>query len=105
MPVAARSDEHGSKHRPFPVARPPRRGQWTAEARRSPTAFVTAVKVSNDQMRGSQFSSCIISLPYRRYGCAPLLSVALAECIQILYQEIAYTLHRVLRSGHTAGYI
>jgi hypothetical protein len=26
---------------------------------------VTAVKVSNDRMRGNQFSSCNISLPYR----------------------------------------
>jgi hypothetical protein len=66
---------------------------------------VTAVKVSNDRMRGSQSSSCNISLPYRRYGRAPLLRVALAECFQVLSQEIVYTSHRVLRSGHTAGYI
>ena len=75
-PVAARSDERGSRLRPFQVARLPRRGQWTAEARRSPTAFVIAVKVPNGRMRGSQFSSCNISLAYRRYGSAPLLRVA-----------------------------
>src|SRR5580658_6072840 len=62
MPVAMRSDEHGSRLRPFPGARPLRRGQWTAGVRRLPTAFVTAVKVSNGRMRGSQFSSYEISL-------------------------------------------
>src|SRR3984893_13314848 len=79
MLVAARSDEHESRLRPFPGARPPRRGQWTAGARRSPIAFVTAVKVPSDRMRGSQFSSWNISLPYRRYGCAPFLCIALAD--------------------------
>src|SRR5580700_185661 len=67
MPVAAQSDEPGSRLRPFPGARPPWRGQWTAGARRPPTMFVTAVKVPNDRMRGSQFSSCNISLAYRGY--------------------------------------
>src|SRR5579864_3173739 len=79
MLVAARSDEHENRLRPFPGARPPRRGQWTAGARRSPIAFVTAVKVPNDRMRGSQFSSWNISLPYRRYGCASFLCIALAD--------------------------
>src|SRR5580704_9499155 len=78
MLVAARSDEHESRLRPFPGARPPRRGQWTAGARRSPIAFLTAVKVPNDRMRGSQFSSWNISLPYRRYGCASFLCIAFA---------------------------
>src|SRR5580704_11248903 len=78
MPVAARSDEHESRLRPFPGARPPRRGQWTAGARRSPIAFVTAVKAPNDRRRGSQFSSWNISLPYRRYGWALFLCMALA---------------------------
>ena len=68
MPVAAQSDEPGSRLRPFRGARPPWRGQWTAGARRPPTVFVTAVKVPNDRMRGSQFSSCNISLTYRGYG-------------------------------------
>src|ERR1700687_3490977 len=79
MLVAARSDEHESRLRPFPGARPPRRGQWTAGAHRSPIVFVTAVKVPNDRMRGSQFSSWNISLPYRRYGCASFLCVVLAD--------------------------
>jgi hypothetical protein len=60
--VAARSDERESTLRLFPSARPPRRGQWTAAARQPPIAFLTAVKVSNDRMRGIQFSSCKISL-------------------------------------------
>jgi hypothetical protein len=34
--------------------------------------------VPNDQMKGSQFSSWNISLPYRRYGCASFLCIALA---------------------------
>src|SRR5580692_10034680 len=63
--VAARSDEPGSRLRPFQGARPLWRGQWTAGARRPPTVFVTAVKLPNDRMRGSQFSSCNISLTYR----------------------------------------
>src|SRR5450432_3659482 len=67
MPVAAQSDEPGSRLHPFRGARPPWRGQWTAGARRPPTVFVTAVKVPNDRMRGSQFSSCNISLTYRGY--------------------------------------
>src|ERR1700692_4599762 len=79
MLVAARSDEHESKLRPCPGARPPRRGPWTAGARRPPIAFVTAVKVPNDRMRGSQFSSWNISLPYRRYGCASFLCIMLAD--------------------------
>src|ERR1700730_18188446 len=79
MLVAARSDEHESRLRPSQGARPPRRGQWTAGARRSPIAFLTAVKVPNDRMRGSQFSSRYISLPYRRYGCASFLCMALAN--------------------------
>src|SRR5258707_6566874 len=79
MLVAARSDEHESRLRPFPGARPPRRGQWTAGARRSPIAFVTAVKVPNDRMRGSQFSSWNISLPYRRNRCASFLCIAVAD--------------------------
>jgi len=57
MPVAARSDERGSRHRPFPGAQPPRQCQSTARVHRRPTAFATAVKVSNDRMRGTQFSS------------------------------------------------
>jgi hypothetical protein len=65
MRVAARSDGPGSRLRPFPGARPPRRGQWTAGAHQLPTEFVTAVKVSNDRMRGSLFSSCKISLLFR----------------------------------------
>jgi hypothetical protein len=40
-----------------------------------PTALVIAVNLSSDRMRGSQFSSCNINLPFRRYGCAPLLHV------------------------------
>jgi hypothetical protein len=46
-----------------------------------------------------------VRLPYRRYGRAPLLRVALAECFQVLAHEIAYSLHRILRSGNTAAYI
>jgi hypothetical protein len=46
-----------------------------------------------------------VRLPYRRYGRAPLLRVALAECFQVLSHEIAYSLHRILRSGNTAAYI
>src|ERR1700691_399788 len=88
MPVAARSDEPGSKLRPFPGARPPRRGQSTAEARRPPTALVTAVKLSNDRTRSSEFSSCNVSLPHRRYGHTPLLRVSVAECFQVLSQEM-----------------
>src|SRR6202453_2939892 len=65
MPVAARSDGHGSRLRPFPGARPPQRGQWTAGAHRLPTEFVIVVKVSNDRMRGSLFSSCKTSLLFR----------------------------------------
>src|ERR1700716_1307100 len=81
MLVGARSDEHESRLRPSPGARPPRRGQWTAGARRSPIVFVTAVKVPNDRMRGSQFSSWNISLPHRRYGYASFLCIALAAPI------------------------
>jgi hypothetical protein len=66
--VAARSDGHGSRLRPFPGARPPRRGQWTAGAHRLPIEFVTVAKVSNDRMRGSLFSSCKISLLFRFEG-------------------------------------
>src|ERR1700720_2121104 len=79
MPVAARSDEHERRLRPFRGARPPRRGQWTAGARRPPIAFATAVKVPSDRMRGSQFSSWNISLSHRRYGCASSLCIALAD--------------------------
>ena len=79
MPVAARSDEHESRLRPFPGARPRRRGRWTAGARRRPIAFVTAVKAPNDRRRGSQFSSWNISLPHRRCGCAPFLCMALGD--------------------------
>src|ERR1700733_11980829 len=89
MPVVARSDEPGNRLRPFPGARPPRRGQWTVTAHRSPTRFLTAVKGSNDRMRGSLFSSCKLSLPHRREGRAPLRA-ALAECVQVL-------------SGHNGG--
>src|SRR5260370_19594901 len=63
MPVALRSDEHGSRLRPFPGARRRRRGQWTPGARQPQTAFVTAAKASNDRMRGSQFSSCKYKSP------------------------------------------
>src|ERR1700732_2846159 len=91
MLVAARSDEHESRLRPFPGARPPRRGQWTAGARQSPIAFVTAVKVPNDRMRGSQFSSWNISLPYRRYGCALFLCIALADPMRPpAFRKVAY---------------
>src|ERR1700758_2162225 len=72
MPVAARSDEHGSRLHPFPGVRPPRRGQWTAKAHQPRTALVTAAKVSSDRMKGNQFSSCNISFPYRPNKCAPL---------------------------------
>src|SRR4029077_11155220 len=65
MPVAARSDEHGSRLHPFPGVRPPRRGQWTAKAHQPQTALVTAAKVSNARMRGTQFSSCNPILPFR----------------------------------------
>src|SRR5467141_2272795 len=65
MPVAARSDEHGSRLHPFPGVRPPRRGQWTAKAHQPRTALVTAAKVSNARMRGTQFSSCNPLLPFR----------------------------------------
>jgi hypothetical protein len=41
------------------------RPQWTARVRQLPTAFVTAVKVSNDRMKESQFSSCNPSFPSR----------------------------------------
>jgi hypothetical protein len=54
-------------------------------------------------MRGSQFSSCNISLPYRRYGRAALLGVAVVECSKVLLQEIVYILHRIGRSGHSAA--
>jgi hypothetical protein len=60
--VVAQSDERESTLRPFPGARPPRRGQWTAEVRQPPIAFVIADSVSNGRMRESQFSSCKISL-------------------------------------------
>src|SRR5580698_2257198 len=40
MRVAARSGEHESRRRPFPGARPRRRGQWTAGARRTPIVFM-----------------------------------------------------------------
>src|ERR1700683_5547308 len=79
MLAAARSDEHESRLRPFPGARPPRRGQWTAGAHRSPIAFVTAVKVPNERMKGSQFSSWNMSLPYLRFGCVPFLCVVLTH--------------------------
>jgi hypothetical protein len=46
-----------------------------------------------------------VRLPYRRYRYASLLRVALSKCFQVLFQEIVYTLHRILRSGYTAGYI
>src|SRR5437660_704736 len=102
MPVVARNDEPGSRLRPFRGVRPPRRGQWTAGARRSPTVSVTAVKESNDRMRGSQFSSCNISFPYPRYGRAPRFSASLlAEWFQVLSYEIVCTLHRVLGSRQT----
>jgi hypothetical protein len=65
MPVAARSDEHGSRLHPFPGVRPPRRGQWTAKAHQPRTALVTAAKVSNARMKGTQFSSCNPILPFR----------------------------------------
>src|SRR5207302_10376057 len=65
MPVAARSDEHGSRLHLFPGVRPPRRGQWTAKAHQPRTALVTAAKVSNARMRGIQFSSCNPILPFR----------------------------------------
>src|ERR1700733_11658979 len=61
-PIAARSDEHESKLRPFPGARPLRRGQWIAGVRQPLTALLTAAKVSNGRMRGSQFSSCRLVL-------------------------------------------
>jgi hypothetical protein len=86
-PHQIRSDEPGSRLRPFPGALPPRRSQWTAGARRSPTAFVTAVKVSNDRMRESRFSSCNISLPNRRYGCAPPLRAAFAQVTRTIHPE------------------
>src|ERR1700743_2169932 len=75
MPAAARSDERGSRLRPFPGARPPRLGQWIGGARRPPTELVTAVKVTNDRMRGNLFSSCTISFPHHRHGRAPLRRV------------------------------
>jgi hypothetical protein len=40
-----------------------------------------------------------VRFPYRRYGHAPLLRVALAEGVEVLSQEIVYTLHRVPRSA------
>jgi hypothetical protein len=46
--------------------------------------LLDAIQLSNDRMRGSQSSSCHISLPYRRYGCAPLLRVALAGGFEVL---------------------
>src|ERR1700677_2280452 len=76
MPVAERSDGHGSRLHPFPCARPPRRDLWIAEVRRSPIAFVTVVKVPNDRMRGSRFSSCNMSFTYCGYGCLPRLYYA-----------------------------
>src|SRR5437868_4186010 len=75
MPVAARSDEHGSRLHLFPGVRPPRRGQWTAKAHQPRTALVTAAKVSNARMRGTQFSSCNPILPFRMIanpGCLVL---------------------------------
>jgi hypothetical protein len=65
MPIASRSGEHESRLRPFPGARPPRRGQWIAAARLPPTGFVTAGKVSNGRMRESRSSSCKISLLFQ----------------------------------------
>jgi hypothetical protein len=76
MPVAAQSDEPGSRLRPFLVARPPWRGQWIAEAHQRRTVLVIAVKVSSGRMRETQFSSCNISVTYRGYGRAPPLRVA-----------------------------
>src|ERR1700722_3491673 len=64
MPVAARSDEHGSRLRPFPGARLLRRDRWTAGGHQPPTAYLAVVKVSNDRMRGRQSSSCKISLMF-----------------------------------------
>src|SRR5579859_2652474 len=40
-----------------------------------------------------------VRFPYRRYGHAPLLRVALPEGVQVHSQEIVYTLHRVPSSG------
>src|ERR1700730_12491260 len=103
MLVAARSDEHESRLRPFPGARPPRRGQWTAGARRSPIAFVTAVKVPNDRMRGSQFSSWNISLPYRRYGCASFLYIALADHLLGTSVRLQVEHKQLIGNGHLIG--
>jgi hypothetical protein len=46
-----------------------------------------------------------IRLPYRRHGRAPHLRAALAECFQVLSQEIVYTLHRVLCSAYGRLYL
>src|ERR1700752_5388012 len=66
MPVVARSDEYGSRLRPFPGAPPPPRGRWIVGAYQRPTAFVTAAKPSNVRKREKQFSSCS---PLFRFGC------------------------------------
>src|ERR1700733_5762180 len=79
MRVAARSDAHENRRRPFPGARPPRRGQWTEEAHRPPIAFATAVKVPNDRRRGSQFSSWTIILPHRRERWYVVLCITLVK--------------------------
>jgi hypothetical protein len=57
MRVAARSDEHGSKPRPFPGVLLRQQAQLTATACQPLIAFLTAVTASNDRMRETQFPS------------------------------------------------
>ncbi len=55
--VAARSDERGTRLRPFPTAPLPRQGQWTARARHPPIALVTVATMSSGRTKGTQFST------------------------------------------------
>lgn len=72
--VAARNGERGSRHRPFPGARPRPPDQSTARERQPPTELATAVKGSNDRMRESRFSSYKVSWDSR--VVAPPVTVA-----------------------------
>src|SRR5258708_2931729 len=66
MPAAARSDEPRSRPPPFPSARPPPRDRWAAGGDPPPACVPDVVEVAHERMRGSQSSSCKISLMFCR---------------------------------------
>jgi hypothetical protein len=106
----------------IPNQAPETGGRWTAGARRSPTAFVTAAKVPNDRRRGSQFSSCNPILPFRMIanpGCLVRGSERLRDtltrtcwrlrcCINRIPSDpgadlLSCTVHLIGDSGHNSG--